>query len=175
MPRLSKEKWLDEGFRLLSNFAQDKLRIQYLCQRLGVTKGSFYHHFKSMDHYISALLERWEEENTHTFIKVANQGKDAEERMEALSERAVVTDQSIEAAIRSWAFYKPVVKKHLKKVDRIRLKYLEAIFEENGDDPETAAAKANLDYAVLIGIQQLFPNINSAEMEQLRKHYRGYL
>ena len=31
MARLSKEDWLEEGFRLLSEFAQDKLRIAYLC------------------------------------------------------------------------------------------------------------------------------------------------
>ena len=60
MPKLSKEDWLEKGFEILSEFNQDKLRIQYLCDRLGVTKGSFYHHFQGIQGYISELLLRME-------------------------------------------------------------------------------------------------------------------
>ncbi len=167
MARLKKEDWLVEGFKLLREFAQDKLRILYLCERLGVTRGSFYHHFKGIEDYIASLMESWEQENTLRLIKSANQGNSPEERMEILAGMIADSDQTIEAAIRSWSFYHPIVKKHLSRVDGLRLTYVEEIFKELGFEPELALKKAKLDYAVLVGVQQLYPDASTGELRSL--------
>lgn len=167
MARLSKEDWLAEGFKLLREFAQDKLRILYLCKRLGVTRGSFYHHFKGIEDYIAALMESWEQENTLRLIKSANKGQSPEERMEILAQMIADSDQTVEAAIRSWSFYHTKVKKHLSKVDELRITYVEEIFKDLGAEPELALKKAKLDYAVLVGVQQLFPDASSGELRSL--------
>lgn len=171
MARLSKQDWLNEGFKILAEFAQNKLRILYLCERLKVTRGSFYHHFKSIDVYIAELMKAWEKENTLEFIRASSKGGNPEERMALLNEKVVAADQSIEAAIRSWSFYNPLVKQHLEQVDQIRLTYLEGIFLEMGFDTQKALAKAKLDYAVLVGLQQLYPKTIAQEMEQLYEVY----
>ncbi|MEM9822338.1 MAG: TetR/AcrR family transcriptional regulator [Bacteroidota bacterium] len=171
MARLSKEDWLKEGFKILAEFAQNKLRILYLCERLKVTRGSFYHHFKSIDVYIAELMKAWEKENTLEFIRAASKGGSPQQRMALLNERVVAIDQSIEAAIRSWSFYNPQVKQHLEQVDQIRLTYLEGIFLEMGFEAEKALAKAKLEYAILVGLQQLYPNTIAYEMEQLYEVY----
>lgn len=165
--RLSKENWLEEGFKLLSEFAQDKLRILYLCERLGVTRGSFYHHFSGIEDYVQQLMEQWEKENTLRLIKGSNEGATAEERGELLAQLVAERNQTVEAAIRSWSFYHPIVKKHLQKVDEIRLAFLKQLFEEIGVEGELAELRAQLDYATLIGIQQLFPNISKEQMQAL--------
>lgn len=167
MARLSKEDWLAEGFKLLREFAQDKLRILYLCKRLGVTRGSFYHHFKGIEDYIAALMESWEQENTLRLIKSANKGQSPEERMEILAQMIADSDQTVEAAIRSWSFYHTKVKKHLSKVDELRITYVEEIFKDLGAEPELALKKAKLDYAVLVGVQQLFPDASRGELRSL--------
>ncbi len=167
MARLSKEDWLKEGFALLSEFAQDKLRILELCKRLKVTRGSFYHHFSGIDNYIEALMESWEEQNTLQLIESSNAGKSPEERMEILSVMIGERNQSVEAAIRSWSFYNPVVQKHLKRVDKTRMLYTQQIFKEMGFDPQIAELKAKLEYATLIGIQQLIPHASKKELLEL--------
>ena len=134
MAKLSREDWLEEGIKILSEFAQDKLRILYLCERLKVTRGSFYHHFKSIDDYISSLMKKWEEENTLELIRASDKGSDAVERMEILASRVGDSKQSVEASIRSWSFYKPLVKEHLNRVDQQRLAYLRGIFKDMGFD-----------------------------------------
>lgn len=164
MARLNKSDWLEEGFKILQQFAQNKLRILYLCERLKVTRGSFYHHFSSIDNYISELIGKWEKENTLAFIKAANKAVSPMEKMMILTEKVRLADQSIEAAIRSWSFYNDTVKQHLDKVDEIRIGYLHSLFEQMGDSSDEALIKAKFDYATLIGIQQLYPNISPEEM-----------
>ncbi len=164
---LSKSQWLEEGFKLLSEFSQDKLRIQYLCDRLKVTRGSFYHHFTGIDNYIEEMMEAWEEENTHAMMRQANEGTNAEESMDLLSKAVSTKNQSIEAAIRSWSFYQPTVAKHLAKVDKLRLQFLKGLHSRMGRSDEEAALLADLDYGALIGIQQLYPNIAQEKMKAL--------
>lgn len=170
--RLSKEDWLEEGFRLLSQFAQNKLRIAFLCERLGVTRGSFYHHFESIDNYVEELMRAWEKQNTLDAIEVAQVGKSPMESMELLNREVVQANQKVEAAIRSWSFYHAVVREHLERVDHTRLAFLSNIFQQLGMEESTARKHAQLDYAVLIGIQQLYPDIRPEEMEALWEVYR---
>ncbi|WP_170110403.1 TetR/AcrR family transcriptional regulator [Flavilitoribacter nigricans] len=172
MARLSKEDWLDEGFKLLSEFAQNKLRIAFLCERLGVTRGSFYHHFDSIDNYVEELMRAWEKQNTLDAIAAAEAGISPMERMELLNRKVVQSNQKIEAAIRSWSFYQDVVKLHLTLVDDIRLEFLVRIFRDMGMEQSLAEKQAKLDYAVLIGMQQLYPDISAREMEELWEVYR---
>lgn len=164
---LSKKSWLGEGFALLAEFSQDKLTIQYLCDRLKVTRGSFYHHFSGIDNYLQELMEAWEEENTHMMVKEANMGGSAEESMELLAKAVSSKNQSIEAAIRSWSFYQPIVAKHLSKVDQLRLQYLKGLHMKMGRSDEEASLIADLDYGTLIGIQQLYPKIADEKMKAL--------
>ncbi|MEZ5039613.1 MAG: TetR/AcrR family transcriptional regulator [Saprospiraceae bacterium] len=171
MARLSKEDWLAEGFKILSEFAQDKLRILYLCERLKVTRGSFYHHFTSIDNYVEALMEKWEQDNTRYFILKADQKESPDERMEVLNQLVLKGDQSIEAAIRSWGFYQPTVKGYLERVDQTRLAYLTDIFAGKGYDKKEAVIMAELEYAILIGAQQLFPGKFGRRVSDIYKKY----
>ncbi|MBX2873389.1 MAG: TetR/AcrR family transcriptional regulator [Saprospiraceae bacterium] len=157
MARLSKEDWLEEGFKILKEFAQDKLRILYLCQRLKVTRGSFYHHFSSIENYVASLMQRWEKENTRQYIDLANQKSGAQDKMNVLNDLILQQDHAIEAAIRSWGFYQPLVKEYLDRVDQLRVGYLEEIFIGKGYDKKEASIMAELEYALLIGVQHRYP------------------
>lgn len=174
MARLSKEDWLKEGFKVLSEFAQHKLRILYLCERLGVTRGSFYHHFESIEDYIEQLMQSWEQQNTLQLIELANTGEGPKERFQKLNEMVISLDQSIETAIRSWSLYHPSVGKSLQKVDDLRLKYLEGLFAQLGLGTEEAQHRATLEYAILIGIQQLFPRYKEEQLAALFQVYQQY-
>src|ERR1700716_3730304 len=57
--RLSADDWIQAGFALLADGGPNALRIDRLCERLNVTKGSFYWHFTDMQGYRSALVEAW--------------------------------------------------------------------------------------------------------------------
>ena len=174
MPRLTKSDWFAEGLRILSEFAQDKIKILYLCKRFGVTRGSFYHHFVSIDDYIEALMSYWADHNTRDFIKAANQGASPMERIAILNDMVIKAEVSVEAAIRSWSYYNEIVRKKVAIVDQLRLSYLKQIFLDMDMDDPTAQAMANLEYALLVGVQQLFPKATQKEMEAMYKVHQQF-
>ena len=57
--RLSADDWIQAGFALLAEDGPNALRIERLCERLEVTKGSFYWHFTDMRAYRAALVDAW--------------------------------------------------------------------------------------------------------------------
>src|ERR1700759_3552223 len=57
--RLSVDDWIQAGFAILADGGPNALRVDRLCERLGVTKGSFYWHFADLATYRTALIEAW--------------------------------------------------------------------------------------------------------------------
>ncbi len=174
MSRLNKSDWFAEGLRILSEFAQDKIKILYLCERLGVTRGSFYHHFVSIDEFIEALMSHWSETNTQGFIDAADKGAGPVERITILNEMVIQADTSVEAAIRSWSYYNDIVRRKLMAVDRVRMDYLQQIFLDMGMDESTASSLASIEYALLVGVQQLFPNASKEELYALYQVHQQF-
>jgi len=57
---LTAEDWLDEALKVLAKEGVKAIAVEPLAKRLGVTKGSFYWHFKNRDMLIAELLKFWE-------------------------------------------------------------------------------------------------------------------
>ena len=62
--RLSKEEWLARALEVLGKKGAGELTIESLARRLGVTKGSFYWHFKDRADFFRQLIEFWDENFT---------------------------------------------------------------------------------------------------------------
>src|ERR1700741_408236 len=54
--RLSADDWIEAGFAVLADSGPNSLRVEALCERLNVTKGSFYWHFTDMPTYSNELV-----------------------------------------------------------------------------------------------------------------------
>ena len=55
----SKEKLLDATIKVVRTKGYNATRIEDVCAEAGVTKGSFFHHFKSKDDLALAAVEHW--------------------------------------------------------------------------------------------------------------------
>ena len=62
--------------------------VEPLARRLGITRGSFYWHFKDRRALLEATLERWERESTEAVISATRQVADPLERFVRLAEEA---------------------------------------------------------------------------------------
>ena len=56
---LTRGDWIAGAWDMLGETGLDGVRVEPLARRLGVTKGSFYWHFKDRQQLIEALLDRW--------------------------------------------------------------------------------------------------------------------
>ena len=57
--RLNRGAWLREALEVLRESGIDHVKVEPLAKRLGVTKGSFYWHFKDRADLLRALPEHW--------------------------------------------------------------------------------------------------------------------
>lgn len=173
MKQTAKNNWYTLAIGILENDGFAKITIDNLCLSLQVTKGSFYHHFKNMDGYTNALMQYWLEENTLSFIGKAEQGKTAAEKYKILNELSVFASHKSEQSIRAWSYSNAIVKQYVDEVDKIRLNYLIKIRTEGGANPSTLRHEAMIDYATLIGIQQLYPLMTKDERKTMQKLFQA--
>jgi AcrR family transcriptional regulator len=140
---------------LLAERGPDGLTIVALCQRLGVTKGSFYHHFADFPGFVETLMAYWAAEHATRLIALSESIVDARERFELLHGIAVGLPHDAEAAIRAWSWSDQRVAAVVRQVDQARLTHLTRAGIEAGLSPERAGLMATISMGVLIGLQQL--------------------
>ena len=133
-PRFDREAWLQAAIDVLAKEGRAKLRVENLARQLGVTKGSFYHHFVDREDFVLAILDYWSTTFTEKVnSEVGNAELPARERLLLLME--MIDREGLDrydAAFRSWAAQEPTVAKVVKKVDRSRFEFVMSLFAEMG-------------------------------------------
>lgn len=166
----SKEDWLKEGCAVLTESGAQALTIDLLCQRLGLTKGSFYHHFKGFSGFKTELLSYFEQEGTLNIIEITEQAP--QNKLQQLLEASVSYPPGLEVAIRAWALQDDEVQAVQQRVDQQRVDYVQKLYMELGESPERALHLAQILYTVLIGCQQIQPHIDEAGMTALFNEFQ---
>ena len=132
--RLNKDSWLALALEVLSQEGRAKIQIEYLAQRLGVTKGSFYAHFPGRREFITSVAAYWADTLTVNTLKnfSAEEGT-AEERLLLLMQ-GIKNHQlgKYDLVMRAWALDEPLVAKQVEKVDQLRFEYIISLFSEMG-------------------------------------------
>jgi AcrR family transcriptional regulator len=161
-----KRDWLDAGLVLLAEQGAPAVTIERLTERLGLSKGSFYHHFKGMSGYRTALLGHFETERTTRFMEQAEEARD--DRLGALLKLVLAPGPGLglEIAVRAWALQDAEVRAAQERVDRARTEYLKQLCRGLGAavDPDRFA---QLLYLILIGAEQVLPPIGRNELRDI--------
>jgi AcrR family transcriptional regulator len=127
--RLSREDWIDAALNALVAEGREGVRIDRLCSDLGVTKGSFYHHFEGRDGLLEALATYWADVAPREAVAVVDSFEG--DPMKQLIEVArLVADRDIgrrDHAMRAWAAADPRAARSVQRADRKILRLLEKI------------------------------------------------
>ncbi len=155
MRKLSRDEWVAGAFEALVDGGIDALRVEPLAKRLGVTKGSFYHHFDNRRALHLALLAGWEAIGTSQIIDgVGEAAVGPAEQLRVLAHRTMQVDpysDAIENAIRAWAATDEVVAEAAARVDATRLDYVAGLLRSIGLPAPLARRRSNMLYRILIG------------------------
>lgn len=168
MGRKNKRDWLTEALRILAEVGAQALTIDLLTERLGVTKGSFYHHFGSFGGFKEALLDFFEAEGTLQIIHLTEQEATPQEKLQRLLDITASFPTEVEVAVRAWALQDAMVRACQQRIDSRRMDYLRELFFDLTGDQTLAAQRAQLLYVIYIGSQQVMPPIHG---EDLIRHY----
>jgi AcrR family transcriptional regulator len=153
-PRLSRERWIEAALEALTEGGVDAVAVEPLARRLGVTKGSFYWHFRDRDELLAATLEEWAGERTEGLIESLEEIADPRERLAEWARHVLVADHALVISLHA-AADDPVVAPVLKRVTKRRIGWLEELLRETGVSPAAARHRARLLYAVDIGLFQI--------------------
>ena len=167
MKRLNKEKWLKTGLDILNKTSYTDIKIEYLCKRLKVTKGSFYHHFKNINDYYSKLFEYLFNKDRIDLDQFIEDIETPKERLNYINRQIIKNISKEKVSIRAWGSHNKAVKQQLDKGDVIRIEYFTKLYLDIGLDPKKASIIAKLNIALLVGICQLFYNGSKSEINEL--------
>lgn len=148
--------WVEAAFDLLAEGGIDAVRVDPLAKRLGVTRGSFYWHFKDREALHKAMLKQWRKWATYQVgDRIDRAAPDARERLRknlalpAAGPRAKRA-AAIEMAIRFWARRDQEAASAVQRIDHQRLVYYARHFVELGYCEVEARRRAYLFYAALM-------------------------
>lgn len=151
--RLSVDDWIQAGFAILAEGGPNALRLDRLCEHLGVTKGSFYWHFADLPAYRAALLEAWaslQDQDRHRFLDMPD--ATPRQRLQAMMQ-ALMGPQlyALERAMRVWALTDETVAEGVRRSDMQVLAEVHQIFTDAGFKDQDALVRAVTFFAAGMG------------------------
>lgn len=149
------ELWLAAGQELLRRGGIAAVRLQALTEELGLTTGSFYHHFAGMSEYLDQLAAYYGSDQPREHLAVAEDA-DPRERLRRLvalagDERMVPLD----AAMRDWAGSNVAAAEAVRAADEFLLRFIERAFLDLGYRRSEAQTRSILLFSA--GVARISP------------------
>ncbi|HET6586483.1 MAG TPA: helix-turn-helix domain-containing protein [Oleiagrimonas sp.] len=154
--RLSAEDWERGALELIADEGVGAMAVEALARRLGVTKGSFYWHFRNRGALLEAALQRWEEHDEAEVLAKIEPIAEPRLRLRAMFDFVAreLPSHRIYAALLK-ALDHPAVLALMARVSARRMDFLAAAYREAGMNTAQAQHRARLTYAAYVGFMQI--------------------
>jgi AcrR family transcriptional regulator len=151
-------KWIETAVALLIAEGIDAVRVDCIARRLRITRGSFYHHFKSHADLLRAVLEHYVQTNHANLVAMlpALQGAPKDKLWTLWSATASREFRDYDWAVRMWGMRDARVAAVLQEIDRKRMEVMIGLFKELGFDDDEAWIRAALAYHGSLGDRAFF-------------------
>ncbi|AOY89536.1 TetR family transcriptional regulator [Marinobacter salinus] len=157
--QLTRDDWLDAAAGEVAAGGFSQLRVLTLSKKLGVTRGSFYWHFRDHEDLVVSFLDRWRDRRLHELQYWKPQGGDVETELRQILE-LLLTDASrnirrlqVELAVRDYARRNDYAAGLVAEVDGARIRQNCTLFERLSRDPQRIEDLSLLLYVATIGSQ----------------------
>jgi AcrR family transcriptional regulator len=152
--RLTADTWIDAAYARFRDEGLGGVRVEAIARDLSTTKGSFYHHFADRAALVSAVMARWEREETDHFMAEANTAAGPRERLEvlfrAIGQRRILGEDSLYLDAE-----REGVTDCVRDVTERRVAYVASALVELGIEPAEARRRAFAAVATVLGLEQL--------------------
>ena len=158
---------------MLVNEGIDHVRVDVLAQQLGVTRGSFYWHFRDREDLLRRVLAAWRERATEQ-LTVRLERAQADPRAQIrdvislpFRGRAAAQAARIELAIRAWARRDDLARAAVDEADASRIAYHVQLFSALGFERSEARSRAFVLYGYEVA-ESLLHRQGSEEQRRAR-------
>ncbi len=172
--QLDRSDWIEAAINVLADEGTDGLRVEVLAKNFGVTKGSFYWHFKDRQDLHMAVLETWKEGRIKDIIKqtTAQPGKEREQIYHVIQVYSLARNRKgipIELAVRDWARRDPEASVIVAEVDDVRLRCARDLFLACGVPMDEASSRCMLLYAYVFGVSLMIYEKFDTDVARLKR------
>ena len=175
-PTLTPDNWIEAATTVLVDQGIDHVRVDTLAGQLGVTRGSFYWHFRDREDLLRRVLQGWAERSTALLTRRLESARDdpREQLRDVISlpfrGRAAVKAARIELAIRAWARRDDMARQAVDEADASRIGYHAVVFQALGFDEAEARMRAFVLYSYEVA-ESLLHRQGSADERQARRAF----
>lgn len=148
--------FLRAATKVLAERGSDALTVAALCDRLWVTRGSFYHHFSSMTDFVESLATQWETTSI-ALLDARASAPTALRRTAAMWQANVARPHPAHRAWHAWGRSQPAVADALRRVEGYSEELFAAASADLLGNVERAAVLADMGIAIAIGLSQHEP------------------
>jgi AcrR family transcriptional regulator len=144
--RSTRQEWIIAAFEILIESGIASVTVDRIAERIGVSRGSFYHFFSDRDELLQAILEYWAENwTTSVREQVAALGLDPKTTLFALMKFIRANKAAdYDAPVRAWALHDAHAREVVRKADEIRLGFIRSQFLAMGFSGLDAENRARL-------------------------------
>lgn len=156
--RLSAQDWARAALKAIADGGLVAVAVEPLARTLGVTKGSFYAHYRNRDELIAAALAEWVrshgDEGLAEFAAMADPARRLRELLTVVVQAVQPLAPSVHLSLLGER-NDPRVRDAVRRVNRARLELLARTYRELGLPPDRAASRARVAYAAILGLLHL--------------------
>ncbi|MEU6789944.1 TetR/AcrR family transcriptional regulator [Nonomuraea angiospora] len=171
----ARDRWLDEGLKVLAEEGAAGIRIDRIAARLNLSKGSFHYHFDGAEGYKKALLAHFEHLSIEMLENAISEiGESAGARVILARLTKLIRPggtglyrPEIDVALRAWATWDADVRAVQTRLDEARLSALQRVWRSVVASDEEARTAALLPYLLAVGATVVFPPVNADQLRDL--------
>ena len=172
--QLDPERWIEAAIDVLAREGISGLRVEVIAKRCGVTKGSFYWHFRDRQALLDAVLQHWKTGRIRDIEKTTAgiSGQEREQLQYVIDVYGANRNRkgmSIELAIRDWARHDAGAAAVVEEVDLYRLECTRKLFVATGMTDAEAKSRSLLLYACVFGLSLMHYDRFDDELPGLKK------
>ena len=170
--RLSRTDWIQSALEILAESGVESVKIVPLADKLGVTSGSFYWHFKNRQELYQALVDYWERELTEAALVATRHIEPPAERIWCLMDQVMTKGMArYDLAVWHWAQSDKMVNKVFNRAVNTRFDYAKWMFMETGFGATEAEVRGRMMVVYMMGESTLINDAKSKRRKLLRMKY----
>lgn len=173
-PTLTPESWIEAATLVLVDQGIDHVRVDTLAGQLGVTRGSFYWHFRDRGDLLRRVLQTWADRCTEQLTRrLSGAREDPREQLRDVISlpfrgRAAAQAARIELAIRAWARRDAMARQAVDAADASRIAYHAQVFAALGFAETEANMRAFVLYSYEVSESLMHRQGTAAERQARR-------
>ncbi|MGH9686751.1 MAG: TetR/AcrR family transcriptional regulator [Candidatus Acidiferrales bacterium] len=147
---LNSSDWVEAAFSRFSDQGIESVRVEVLARDLGVSKGSFYWHFRDRGELLEEMLGRWEREELRWTGEEDGCGP-AVRWAHVVAKAADPERIRTEVALRGWARRDSRVAARVAAIERKKAALIATVLRDVGFTPSAADAWSEIVLMVCLG------------------------